>query len=80
MSDPSDNTPDYISDNWYLKDMIPEEELKAREIDEPRTTRDFVNYIQNNGNEEDRESLLTIEAEFTQKILELVQTIRSRKK
>lgn len=79
MSDPPDNTPQYISDNWYLKDMISKEDLKSRKIDEPQTPRNFVNYIQNNGNDEDREALLTIETEFTQKVLDLVQTIRNRK-
>lgn len=79
MSDPPDNTPDYVSDNWYLKDLIPEEELKDQKFEDPQTTRDFVNYIQKNGSEQDKEALLTVEAEFTQKILQLVQNIRKQK-
>ncbi len=79
MSDTPENTPEYISDNWYLKDVIPDDELKAQNFEVPRTTRDFVNYIQKNGREEEKEALLTAEADFTHKVLELVQTIRKRK-
>jgi acyl-homoserine lactone acylase PvdQ len=79
VSEPPENTPEYISDNWYLKDRISEKELNAQKSDELQTTRDFVNYIQKNGTEEEQEVLLTHEAEFTQKVLDLVQAIRKRK-
>lgn len=72
-------TPEYLADNWYLKDVITDDELKEQSFESPQTTRDFVNYIQKNGNEEEKEALLTAEAEFIHKVLELVQTIRKRK-
>lgn len=79
MSKPPENTPDYISDNWYLKDHISEKDLKAEKTDELQTTRDLVKYIQENGSKEEQEALLTHEVEFTQKVLNLVQNIRKRK-
>lgn len=72
-------TPEYLADNWYLKDVITDDELKDQNFESPQTTRDFVNYIQKNGREEEKEALLTAEAEFIHKVLELVQTIRKRK-
>ena len=79
VTEPPDNSPDYVSDNWYLKDQIPEAEKNAPDLEGPQTTRDFVNYIHENGTQEEREGLLTLEAEFTQKVLDLVQAIRKRK-
>ncbi len=74
------NTPDYISDDWYLDDKAPQTPDQFLRKNGKVAANELVGYIHRFGTDQDREKLVAIQTEFLQQTLDLARTVQKQRK